>query len=72
MLKQITLYGQRIELHSLDGKTWCSSVVEVIAMKRRKNEIEKHLKTIASHIYLRRVNDKFGTDSEDPFTVHLR
>ena len=72
MLKQITLHGQRLELHSLDGKTWCSKIADVIAAKRKKAATEIQIKTMSGNIYLRRVNDNYGYDAEDYLPVHLK
>lgn len=71
MLKQVTVAGRQLELHSVDGKVWCSRIADVITMRKRKAELEKHIKTISSHIYLKRVNDRFGADSEDYLYVHF-
>ena len=71
-IKQVVVHGQRLELHSIDGRVWCSKVADVLIMKRRKEETEKHLRRIGSTIYMRRVNDNFGTFPEDYLEVHLR
>ena len=71
-IKQVTVNGRPIELHSVDGRIWCSRIADVIVMRKRKEELEQHIKTISSRIYLKQVNDAFGEDSEDYFPVHLR
>ena len=73
VLKQVALHGQRLELHySPETRTWCSKVADVLTLKRRKEETERHLRRIGSTIYMRRVNDNFGTFPEDYLEVHLR
>ena len=70
-IKQVTVNGRPIELHSVDGRIWCSRIADVIVMRKRKEELEQHIKTISSRIYLKQVNDAFGEDSEDYLYVHF-
>ena len=70
-IKQVTVHGQKLELHSIDGRVWCSKVTDVLTMKRKKEETERHLRQIGNTIYMRRVNDNFGTFPEDYLEVHL-
>mgnify|MGYP001568132203 CR=1 FL=1 len=72
LIKQVVINGQRIELYyCLETRTWCSRIADVITMRKRKQELEKHIKTIASRIYWGRLKDKFGVDSEDYFDIHI-
>ena len=70
-IKQITVNGQAIELYSLDGRIWCSRIADVIAMRKRKAELERHIKTTSRNIYAGRVNDRVGADSENYFQIHI-
>jgi len=49
MLKQIEIQGKKFELKSLDGRLWCSSLVDCLYAKREKERIEESLKLNAKH-----------------------
>ena len=69
-IKQITLHGENIMLHySPETRTWCSKIADVIAMKRKKEELEKKIKTISRNIPFPKGN--FLGDSPEWCDVHL-
>ena len=68
-IKQVEIAGRRIELHSLDGRVWCSKVADVLTMKRKKEELEKKIKTISRNIPFPKGN--FLGDSPEWCEVHL-